>query len=148
MRRLIYVIVMAVAAIAVSCTEAQHGVVMHDMESCAWSTTEQFTYDNTDSLAKRDLSFVVRYGTGYVADSVSLRILTISPDSMVTEEPFTLRIPRIKEVRPEEQTFLYRHNVVLSRKGEYHFRLMPDTIVEGISSIGIMVSEPAEKEVE
>lgn len=148
MRRLIYVIVMVVAAVAVSCNEAQHSVVMHDMESCAWSNAEEFTYDNTDSLAKRDLSLVVRYGTGYVADSVSLRILTISPDSMVTEEPFTLRIPRIKEVRPEEQTFLYRRNVVLSRKGEYHFRLTPDSIVDGISSIGIIVSEPAEKQVE
>ena len=145
MRRLIYVIVMAVAAIAVSCNEAQHSVIMHDMESCAWSTTEQFTYDNTDSLAKRDISFVVRYGTGYVADSVSLRILTISPDSMVTEEPFTLRIPRIKEVRPEEQTFLYRKDVVLGRCGEYTFRITPDTLVEGISSVGLMIGETERK---
>ncbi|MBQ2142914.1 MAG: hypothetical protein II204_07160 [Alistipes sp.] len=135
----------AFATLAVSCNEQQHSIEMHDMEECVWSGTEEFTYDNADSLSKRDISIVVRYGTGYVADSVCLHILAISPDSMVTEEPFTLRIPRIKEVRPEEQTFIYRRNVVLSRKGEYHFRLTPDSLVEGISSIGIMVGEPQQQ---
>lgn len=148
MQRLIYLAIVALSALCVACNEPQHSIEMHDMDEAVWSNAEEFTYDNQDSLSKRDISIVVRYGSDYVADSVSLRILAISPDSLVTEEPFTLRIPRIKEVRPEEQTFLYRRNVVLSRKGEYHFRLMPDTIVEGISSIGIMVSEPAEKEVE
>lgn len=134
--------------VVVSCKETQHSVKMHDMETSAWGAVEEFVYDNSDSLSKRDLSIVVRYGSGYVADSVNVRVLTISPDSMVVEEPFTLRIPRIKEVRPMEQTFLYRRNVVLGRKGEYRFRITPDTIVEGISSVGIMVGEPEPKQVE
>ena len=145
MQRLIYLAMVAFATLAVSCNEQQHSIEMHDMEECVWSGTEEFTYDNADSLSKRDISIVVRYGTGYVADSVCLRILAISPDSMVTEEPFTLRIPRIKEVRPEEQTFLYRKNAVLGRCGEYKFRITPDTLVEGISSVGIMIGEPEVK---
>ncbi|MBO5881702.1 MAG: hypothetical protein J6Q21_00515 [Alistipes sp.] len=145
MRRLIYVVVVAMAMVVVSCKETQHSVKMHDMETSVWGAVEEFVYDNSDSLSKRDLSIVVRYGSGYVADSVNVRVLAISPDSMVVEEPFTLRIPRIKEVRPMEQTFLYRRNVVLGRKGEYRFRITPDTIVEGISSVGIMVGEPAAK---
>jgi hypothetical protein len=136
------------AMVVVSCKETQHSVKMHDMETSAWGAVEEFVYDNSDSLSKRDLSIVVRYGSGYVADSVNVRVLTISPDSMVVEEPFTLRIPRIKEVRPMEQTFLYRRNVVLGRKGEYRFRITPDTLVEGISSVGIMVGEPEPKQVE
>ena len=148
MRRLIYVVVVAMAMVVVSCKETQHSVKMHDMETSAWGAVEEFVYDNSDSLSKRDLSIVVRYGSGYVADSVNVRVLTISPDSMVVEEPFTLRIPRIKEVRPMEQTFLYRRNVVLGRKGEYRFRITPDTLVEGISSVGIMVGEPEPKQVE
>lgn len=134
--------------VVVSCKETQHSVKMHDMETSAWGAVEEFVYDNSDSLSKRDLSIVVRYGSGYVADSVNVRVLTISPDSMVVEEPFTLRIPRIKEIRPMEQTFLYRRNVVLGRKGEYRFRITPDTLVEGISSVGIMVGEPEPKQVE
>ncbi len=142
MQRLIYFAVVVMAMFAVSCNEQQHSVEMHDIEMSVWDSAEEFTYNNADSLSKRDISIVVRYGAGYVRDSVSLRILAISPDSMVIEEPFTLYIPRIKEVRPEEQTFLYRKGVVLGRCGEYKFRITPDTIVEGISSIGIMVGEP------
>ena len=134
------------AAIVVSCNEVQHSVAMHEMGTCAWAAPESFVYENEDSLSQRDLAIVVRYGTGYVADSVNMRILTISPDSMVIEEPFTLHIPRIREVRPQEQTFLYRRNVVLGRKGQYEFRLTPDGVVEGISSVGIMIGEPTPKE--
>lgn len=144
MQRLIYVVMVAIATIVVSCNEVKHSVEMHDVTTSAWSTPESFIYENEDSLSQRDLEIVVRYGTGYVADSVSMRILTISPDSMVVEEPFTLHIPRIREVRPQEQTFLYRRNVVLGRKGQYEFRLTPDTLFEGISSIGIMVGEPTQ----
>lgn len=142
MYRWIYILVVAMASIVVSCNDIQHSVDMHDVEERAWSTPEVFLYENEDSLTMRDLSIVVRYGTGYVSDSVSMRILTISPDSMVVEEPFTLHIPRIREVRPTEQTFLYRRNVILGRKGTYEFRLLPDTATKGINSIGIMVGEP------
>lgn len=141
MQRLIYLAIVALSALCVACNEPQHSIEMHDMDEAVWSNAEEFTYDNQDSLSKRDISIVVRYGSDYVADSVNLRILAISPDSLVTEEPFTLRIPRIKEVRPEEQTFLYRKDVVLGRCGEYTFRITPDTLVEGISSVGLMIGE-------
>ena len=141
MQRLIYLAIVALSALCVACNEQQHSIEMHDMDEAVWSNAEEFTYDNQDSLSKRDISIVVRYGSDYVADSVSLRILAISPDSLVTEEPFTLRIPRIKEVRPEEQTFLYRTDVVLGRCGEYTFRITPDTLVEGLSSVGLMIGE-------
>lgn len=146
LRRLVYVALVVVAFVVASCQEEGRKVDMHDMETNAWEAAEEFVYDNSDSLAKRDISVVVRYGNGYVADSVALSILTISPDSMVVEEPFTLHIPRIRAVRPEEQTFLYRSNVVLSRKGEYRFRLTPDTLVEGIASVGIIVEEQAKEQ--
>ena len=145
MQRLIYLAIVAFASLMVACNEQSHTIEMHDMAKSVWSTAEEYHYDNADSLSKRDISIVVRYGAEYVADSVCLRILAISPDSMVTAEPFTLRIPRIKEVRPEEQTFLYRKDAVLGRCGAYKFRITPDTIIEGVSSIGIMIGEPEVK---
>lgn len=142
---MIYLAFVATATLFMSCNEQQHSVEMHDIETDTWIASEEFSYNNTDSLSKRDISIVVRYGRGYTADSVGLRILAISPDSMVTQEHFTLRIPRIKEVRPEEQTFLYRKDVVLGRCGEYKFHITPDTLVEGISSVGIVIGEPEVK---
>ena len=78
---------------------------------------------------------------GYVADSVVLNILCISPDSLVVEESFTLHIPHLSDMRPEVQHFPYRSNVVLAKRGRYHFRLRPQEVVEGISSVGLMISE-------
>jgi hypothetical protein len=83
----------------------------------------------------------VRYGKGYVADSVAMSILCVAPDSLVVEEPFTLHIPHIGDLRPEEHTFVYRRNAVLSTKGRYIFRLTPHNAVEGISSVGLIISE-------
>jgi len=116
-------------------------VVVNDTENDRWSTVEEFYYDNVDTLTRRDISIVVRYGHGYTADSVAMSILSISPDSLVFEEPFKLRIPRLGDMRPAEHTFLYRRNVLLAKEGRYTFRLKPDAVVEGISSVGLVITE-------
>jgi len=115
--------------------------VVNDTENDRWSTVEEFYYDNVDTLTRRDISIVVRYGHGYTADSVAMSILSISPDSLVFEEPFKLRIPRLGDMRPAEHTFLYRRNVLLAKEGRYTFRLKPDAVVEGISSVGLVITE-------
>lgn len=137
-----HIVVVALMAIAVACGSTTQSVDMHDMERSRWSSAEEFYYDNADSLAERNIAVVVRYDRGYVADSVAMSILTISPDSLVVEEHITLSIPQIEEVRPTEQIFPYRSGVVLRQKGQYTFRLTPDQSVEGIQSIGIAISEP------
>ena len=115
--------------------------MVNDTENDRWSTVEEFYYDNVDTLTRRDISIVVRYGHGYTADSVAMSILSISPDSLVFEEPFKLRIPRLGDMRPAEHTFLYRRNVLLAKEGRYTFRLKPDAVVEGISSVGLVITE-------
>lgn len=114
---------------------------VHDIEGEVWSATEEFVYSNEDSLSQRDISIVVRYSMDYVADSVTLRVMTISPDSLLFEEPFTLHIPHLADMRPEEQTFVYRRNVTLRNKGDYRFRLTPEEPVEGIAAVGVVISE-------
>lgn len=116
-------------------------VEVHDLENRVWSAPQDFYYDNSDTLLQRDISIVVRYDRGYVADSVAMNILCVSPDSLVFEEPFTLRIPRIGDMRPEEHSFVYRHNVQLARTGRYLFRLTPKAPAQGIASVGIVVDE-------
>lgn len=127
--------------LVVACGGTERKAVVHDIEGEVWSEAEEFSYTNEDSLSKRDISIVVRYSMPYVADSLPLRVLTISPDSMLLDEPFTLHIPHLADMYPEEHTFVYRSNVVLRRKGDYIFRLTPDNPVEGIAAVGIVVSE-------
>lgn len=129
------------ALFVVACANANRSVMMNDTDHTLWSEYEDFYYDNTDTLAKRDIAIVVRYGKGYVADSVALSILCVSPDSLVSDEPFTIHIPHLADMRPEVQTFPYRRNVVLVTEGRYLFRLRPESAVEGISSVGLAISD-------
>lgn len=136
-----YILLPLLVAIMVACGTTPRTVVMHDNERNVWAEYEDFYYDNADTLTKRDIAIVVRYGKGYVADSVALSILCVSPDSLVSEEPFTIHIPHLADMRPEVQTFPYRRNVVLGTKGRYLFRLRPDTSIEGITSVGLAISD-------
>ena len=136
------VVVALVALVMVACGSTGRSVEMHDAPNGSWSTAEDFHYENVDTLSKRDISVVVRYSGEDVAESVELTILTISPDSMVVAEPFTLHIPQMGDVRPAEHSFPYRRNVVLSSTGDYLFRLKPKAAAVGISSVGIIISEP------
>ena len=139
--RIVQWLILPLMVAVVACGGTERKAVVHDIEGEVWSEAEEFRYTNEDSLSKRDLSIVVRYSMSYVADSLPLRVLTISPDSMLLEEPFTLRIPHLADMYPEEQSFVYRSNVVLRRKGDYIFRLTPEYPIEGISAVGIVVSE-------
>lgn len=139
--RIVRWLILPLMVAVVACGGTERKAVVHDIEGEVWSEAEEFRYTNEDSLSKRDLSIVVRYSMSYVADSLPLRVLTISPDSMLLEEPFTLRIPHLADMYPEEQSFVYRSNVVLRRKGDYIFRLTPEYPIEGISAVGIVVSE-------
>lgn len=124
-----------------ACGNPQRSVEMHNPAHSCWAEYEDFYYDNTDTLGKRDIAIAVRYNNGYVADSVALSILCVSPDSLVSEEPFTIHIPHLADMRPKVQTFPYRRNVVLGTNGRYLFRLRPDNAIEGISSVGIVISD-------
>ena len=142
MQRLISNILALVAlVVSVSCGGSNRSIEMHDRYGSVWFDTEEFVYDNSDTLYRRNISITVRYDGDYVSDSVPLKILTISPDSMVLEEDFTLHIPHLADMRPEEHTFVYRSNVLLKRSGEYRFRLTPLEPIDGIASVGLIVDE-------
>lgn len=140
-RRVICMVMAIVALVMVACGGESRSVEMHDTESMVWCNVEEFKYENSDTLSRRNISITVRYDGKYVASEVPMTILSVSPDSMVLEERFTLRIPQLADMRPDENTFVYRSNVLLKRKGIYTFRLTPDEPIEGIASVGIIVDE-------
>lgn len=141
MKRVTYLFITLLTLLFVGCsTHQMSDIEMHDTERKVWNSIEEFYYDNADTLSLRDISIVVRYDKGYVADSVAMSIVSISPDSLVVEEPFTLHIPRLSNLRPETQTFVYRRNALLKTPGRYRFRLTPHTAIEGINSVGIAIN--------
>ena len=143
MRRVVNTILALLIVVAmVACGGGgNHTVEMHDTHGCIWSEGEEFFYENSDTLYRRNISINVRYDGNYVAQSVPVKILTVSPDSMILEEDFTLHIPYLADMQPDEHTFVYRSQVLLKRSGTYRFLVTPQQPVEGISSIGLIVDE-------
>ena len=139
--RIFIVAVSLIMLMMVGCGGSERTVQMHDTESKTWSKSEKFKYENSDTLHRRKILITVRYDGEYVDKEVPMTILTVSPDSMVLEEQFTLRIPQLADMRPDEHTFIYRNNVLLTRKGPYHFRLTPEHPAKGIAAVGIIVDE-------
>ena len=141
MYKLSYILLSLVALLGVACHDTQRSVEFRDEEGSLWRDAEEFYFDNQDSLSRRDISIVVRYDGSCDVDSIALKVLTISPDSMLYEEPFTLRIPRLADMRPQEHTFPYRSNVLLRQKGNYYFRITPSEPAEGIASVGLIITD-------
>lgn len=138
---MIVLIASLITLMMVGCGGSERTVEMHDTEAKTWSQCEKFRYENSDTLHRRKILITVRYDGEYVEEQVPMKILTVSPDSMVLEESFTLRIPQLADMRPDEHTFVYRNNVLLKRKGTYHFRLTPEKPAKGIAAVGIIVDE-------
>ena len=141
MGRVVTLVLGLITLMMMGCGSEERTVEVHDTEAKIWSESENFKYDNTDTLHRRQILITVRYDGDYVEEEVPMTILTVSPDSMVLEEKFTLRIPQRADMRPEEHTFTYRNNVLLKRKGTYHFRLTPELPAEGIAAVGLIIDE-------
>ena len=141
MGRVLILVLSLITLMMTSCGSEERTVQMHDTEAKTWSKSEKFKYENSDTLHRRKILITVRYDGDYVEEQVPMKILTVSPDSMVLEEEFTLRIPQLADMRPDEHTFVYRNNVLLKRKGTYHFRLTPELPAEGIAAVGLIIDE-------
>ena len=136
---------LVVVLLIVACRGEQRVVEVHDQPAECWEEVEEFTFVNDDTLSLRDIAIVLRYNRREVTDTLSLNIVTISPDSLVLSEDMTLRIPRLGDMRPAEQSFPYRRSVVLQRRGEYRFRLTPRAKAEGIGSVGLLITNQSEE---
>ena len=123
LRLLSYLGASLLVAMLASCGGANRSVTMHDTESSVWSEPEEFTYVNSDTLYRRDISITLRYDGGDVQESIPLTV------------------PRLADMRPDEHTFPYRKQALLRRSGEYRFRLTPKEPIEGVLSVGIIVDE-------
>ena len=134
-----------VVVLMVACRGQQRSVEVHDQPTAGWEGVEEFTFVNEDTLSMREIAVVLRYDRKDVVDTLSLNIVTISPDSLVLSENMTLRIPRLGDMRPAEQSFPYRRGVVLQRKGEYRFRLTPGMKADGVGSVGLLITNQSEE---
>lgn len=128
----------AAALLAAGCIVPYEAAVT-DVDPRSWSAPAVVQFENIDTASMRDVRIFVRCNARFDADSVPLRIVVLTPDSLRFEEPFTLRIASRKSpaalMRHAETT--YRKHTVLDRAGTYRFVITPQYPVRGIEAVGI-----------
>lgn len=118
-----------------------HQAVVTDVNALAWCDSAAVAIRNNDTLAMRELRILVRSNEAFDGDTLTLRIATLSPDSLRYEESLTIRIPHPPKAASlrREADVLYRRDVVLADTGIYRFTFTPTRPVRGVESVGIHI---------
>lgn len=143
MRRRIYLLLCATVLIYSCCTSVCTERVA-DVDPHGWhtDTPARVTVENTDTVAKCDISLLVRVDNTFVPQTLPVVIRTIMPDSVNFEETFNLplAIPTTMKENYYEALIPYRTDVILDRTGKYTFEI--STLVDGVRgiwSVGITI---------
>lgn len=135
-----------------SCIAAIAAIVLHgcgtpaqlsvaDVDPHAWQKAASLVIENRDTLTLRDIDLFVRSTGQFAEDTLSVRIVSLSPDSLRCEERLLLTIPpRTRTAaRLHESTTPYRSRALLPRSGCYRLTVVPLRPARGIEAIGVRI---------
>lgn len=114
-----------------------------DTDLKRWDCGAELTLPNIDTTTLRDIHVFVYHTDDFREDSLSLRITTLSPDSLRHEETLLL-VPHHRERIPAvscEDATLYRRDVVFNKQGNYQMTITPLRPVKGVSAVGVQLSK-------
>lgn len=129
-----------VCAAAGGCMAHTQSVAV-DVDARDWSRTALLSFTNSDTTTLRDLHLFVRCNERFEADSLPLRVMLLSPDSLRFEERFVLRTERseLPAARSRVCEAPFRSRVVLPDTGRYRLVIAPATPQRGIEAVGINI---------
>lgn len=112
-----------------------------DVDAGMWNAPAVIELANTDTVTLRDLHLFVRCNERFEADSLPLRVMLLSPDSLRFEERFVLRTERseLPAARSRVCEAPFRSRVVLPDTGRYRLVIAPATPQRGIEAVGINI---------
>lgn len=120
-----------------------HQSAASDVDPTEWSTPAEVVFPNTDTLSSRDIMLFLRCNERFEEDTLTVRIATVTPDSLRCVELVPLRISRTRT--PAALTFEtaipYRRAVRLERTGDYRFFITPNRPVQGVEAVGIHLTD-------
>lgn len=120
---------------------SQHQSYVANVDAQEWCTPARIAVPNSDTLSARQLDIFVRYTDEFAADSLTLIITTLTPDTLLLRERVSFRLGRRESpaALAQLQTLHYRDNVVLSRSGVYNFYIRPAHPYGGVEAIGVNI---------
>lgn len=142
LRNFMLALVCALAASGSGCV-TQHSSAVCDVDPFAWSAPAEILYANTDSLNMADMELFLRCNERMTEDTLTVSIVTLTPDSLRFEERLQLHIPRTRDIAAltREAVIPYRNRVRLARTGDYRIRITPVRPVKGIEAVGIHLTD-------
>lgn len=127
---------------AVGCRSPREAMVT-DTDPTEWSAGTELLVPNTDTLMRRDLTLYLRLDERFAEDTLTLRVTTLTPDSLRCEETVLFTAPR--EATPAALKRIaeipYRRRAVLARTGDYRMILTPSRPVAGVEAAGIHIEK-------
>lgn len=139
-------IALGATMLTVGCMELEDvNLTAIDTPTVGWSDSVEFTFDNQDTLSRRDVDIFAYLMplNGSVLDSLPLHIVTTAPDGARVVEQFTIYIDNRDGVRRQSNRYhetTYRSDVVWRQKGLYRVLVYPRGTVDGVESIGVKLS--------
>lgn len=132
----------ALAGTGVGCI-TPHQSAVSDVDPSEWSMPAEVVFPNTDTLSRREIQLFLRCNARFREDTLTVRIATLTPDSLRCVEWVPLRIPhtRTPAALTFEAAIPYRRAARLERTGDYRFFITPNRPVEGVEAVGIHLSD-------
>ena len=127
---------------AIGCV-SPHQSAVTDVNPIRWDRKAEIHMPNTDTVTLRDASIFLRCNDRFVEDTLTIRITTLTPDSLRVEEPFLLVIPRSESPAAlmREVVVPYRRRILFTRSGDYRCIVTPTRPIRGIEAVGINIEK-------
>ena len=94
---------------------------------------------NADTVSLRDAVIFLRCNDRFAEDTLTVRIATVTPDSLRFGEWFLLVIPHPKgpAALMREAAIPYRRRIRLTQHGDYRCSVTPVRPVRGVEAVGV-----------
>lgn len=114
-----------------------------DVNPLRWEEPAGIRIENADTVTLRDAAIFLRYNDRFTEDTLTVRITTLSPDSLRFEEEFLLAIVRTDTpaALQHETLIPYRRRIRLLREGGYRILVTPVRPVRGVEAVGVRLAK-------
>lgn len=120
-----------------------HQSAATDVDPLRWTEAAEIRLPNADTVTLRDAEVFLRCNDRFAEDTLTVRIATLTPDSLRFEEPFLLVIPRPEgpAALMREAVIPYRRRMRFTQSGDYRCIVTPTRPVRGVEAVGINMTK-------
>ena len=133
-----HIAAVAAALLAGSCV-SPHQSAVTDVNPARWDSRAEIRLPNADTVSLRDAVIFLRCNDRFAEDTLTVRIATVTPDSLRFGEWFLLVIPHPKGPAALmcEAAIPYRRRIRLTQHGDYRCSVTPVRPVRGVEAVGV-----------